>query len=170
MTVNYKLDAMNEIRKYLWSQMVTIDIFNESDYYSDGLMDTIIPIIPVQQSPELNQFLSGKKHIVYDKIGLSYEENWMICCEQVLFTIYATDISEINEIRNFMTDLFRRMDDSARDVNKWSGVSDQFKFFSIFLADISPVSPSDELQGFLSADVVLEVKYARMLDSSGRFL
>jgi len=170
MTVNYKLDAMNEIRKYLWSQMVTIDIFNESDYYSDGLMDTIIPIIPVQQSPELNQFLSGKKHIVYDKIGLSYEENWMICCEQVLFTIYATDISEINEIRNFMTDLFRRMDDSARDVNKWSGVSDQFKFFSIFLADISPVSPSDELQGFLSADVVLEIKYARMLDSSGRFL
>ena len=170
MTVNYKLDAMNEIRKYLWSQMVTIDIFNESDYYSDGLMDTIIPIIPVQQSPELNQFLSGKKHIVYDKIGLSYEENWMICCEQVLFTIYATDISEINEIRNFMTDLFRRMDDSARDVNKWSGISDQFKFFSIFLADISPVSPSDELQGFLSADVVLEVKYARMLDSSGRFL
>lgn len=169
MTVNYKLDAMNEIRKYLWSQMVTIDIFNENDYYSDGLMDTIVPIIPVQQSPELNQFLSGKKHIVYDKIGLSYEENWMICCEQVLFTIYATDISEINEIRNFMTDLFRRMDDSARDVNKWSGISDQFKFFSIFIADISPVSPSDELQGFLSADVVLEVKYARMLDSNGRF-
>lgn len=169
MTVNYKLDAMNEIRKYLWSQMVTIDIFNESDYYSDGLMDIIVPIIPVQQSPELNQFLSGKKHLVYDKIGLSYEENWMICCEQVLFTIYATDISEINEIRNFMTDLFRRMDDSARDVNKWSGISDQFKFFSIFLADISPVSPSDELQGFLSADVVLEIKYARMLDSNGRF-
>jgi hypothetical protein len=53
--------------------------------------------------------------------------------------------------------------------NKWSGISDQFKFFSIFLADISPVSPSDELQGFLSADVVLEIKYARMLDSNGRF-
>lgn len=170
MTVNYKLDAMNEIRKYLWSQMVTIDIFNENDYYSDGLMDTIIPIIPVQQSPELNQFLSGKKHIVYDKIGLSYEENWMICCEQVLFTIYAIDVSEINEIRNFMTDLFRRMDDSARDVNRWSGVSDKFKFFSIFIADISPISPSDELQGFLSADVVLEVKYARMLDANGRFV
>jgi hypothetical protein len=169
MTVNYKLDAMNEIRKYLWSQMVTIDIFNENDYYSDGLMGTIVPIIPVQQSPELNQFLSGKKHIVYDKIGLSYEENWMICCEQVLFTIYATDISEINEIRNFMTDLFRRMDDSARDVNRWSEVSDKFKFFTIFIADISPVSPSDELQGFLSADVVLEVKYARMLDANGRF-
>lgn len=169
MTVDYKIDAINEIRKYLWSQMVTIDIFDENEYYSDGLTTTIVPIIPVQQSPELNQFLSGKKHIVYDKIGLSYEENWMICCEQVLFTIYATDVSEINEIRNFMTDLFRRMDDSAKDVNRWSGVSNKFKFFSIFIADISPISPSDELQGFLSADVVLEVKYSRMLDLNGRF-
>jgi len=170
MTVNYKLDALSEIRKYLWHQMVTIDIFNENDYYSDNLSDVIIPIIPVQQSPEMSQFFSGKKHLVYDKIGLSYEENWAICCEQVLFTIYATDVSEINEIRNFMTDLFRRMDESSRDVNQWSGISDKFKFFSIFLADISPTSPSDELQGFLSADVVLEIKYARMLDKDGRFL
>jgi hypothetical protein len=170
MTANYKLDVISEIRKYLWSQMVTIDIFNENDYYSDNLMDVIIPIIPIQQSPEMSQFLSGKKHLVYDKIGLSYEDNWMICNEQVLFTIYATDVSEINEIRNFMTDLFRRMDESARDVNRWSGISETFKFFSIYLSDISPTSPSDELQGFLSADVVLEIKYARILDRFGRFL
>jgi hypothetical protein len=118
----------------------------------------------------MNQFLSGKKHIVYDKIGLSYEENWAICCEQILFTIYSTDVSEINEIRNLMTDLFRRMDESARDTNAYSGISKKFKFFSIFVADISPTAPSEELAGFLSADVILEVKYARHIDSSGRFL
>jgi len=170
MTVNYKIDALSEIRKYLWHEMVTIGIFDENDYYSDNLNYVIIPIIPIQQTPEIDQFFSGKKHLIYDKIGLSYEDNWMICNEQVLFTIYATDISEINEIRNFMTDLFRRMDDSARDVNRWSGISDKFRFFSIYLSDISPTSPSDELQGFLSADVVLEIKYARMLDNEGRFL
>ena len=169
MTVNYKLDAMSEIRKYLWSHMVTLGIFDESDYYSDSLGDTIIPIIPVQQPAELNQFLSGKKHIVYDKIGLSYEDNWMICCEQILFTIYSTDYSDINEIRNFMTDLFRRMDDSARDINHWDGLSDKFKFYTVYIADISPTSPSEELKGFLSADVVLEIKYSRILDKVGRF-
>lgn len=169
MTVNYKLDAMSEIRKYLWSHMVTLGIFDESDYYSDSLGDTIIPIIPVQQPAELNQFLSGKKHIVYDKIGLSYEDNWMICCEQILFTIYSTDYSDINEIRNFMTDLFRRMDDSARDINYWDGLSDKFKFYTVYIADISPTSPSEELKGFLSADVVLEIKYSRILDNRGRF-
>lgn len=168
--VNYKLDAMFELRKFFWDKLKAAGIFDANSYYSDNINDEIIPIIPVQQAPELNQFLSGKKHIVYDKIGMSFEENWMISCEQVLFTIYSTDISDINEIRNFMADQFRRMDESARDINRWAGVSDKFKFHSIFIADISATSPSEELQGFLSADVVLEVKYSRITDSVGRFL
>ena len=83
--VNYKLDAMIELRKYFWQKLKDADIFTASDYYSDNVGQEIVPIIPVQQSPELNQFLSGKKHIVYDKIGTSYEDLWAICCEQVLF-------------------------------------------------------------------------------------
>ena len=170
MTTDYKLDASIEIRKYLWDQILTIGILEAEDYYSDNLGSEIVPIIPVQQSPEMNQFLSGKTHIVYDKIGMSYEENWAICCEQILFTIYSTDVSEINQLRNFMTDLFRRMDDSAKDLNLWQGVSDKFKFYSIFISEISPTSPSEEVQGFLSSDVILEVKYARISDVNGRFL
>jgi hypothetical protein len=170
MTVDYKADAMLEVRKYLWESLATIGIFDEDNYYSDNIGTTIIPIIPVQQQPELDQFLSGKKHIVYDKIGMSYEDNWLICCEQILFTIYSTDVSEISEIRNFMTDLFRRMDESARDVNHWEGLSDKFKFHSIFIADISATTPSEELQGFLSTDVILEIKYSRITDAVGRFL
>lgn len=170
MTVNYKLDSTIELRKFLWEQMVTLGIFDDREYYSDNLDSTINPIIPVQQSPELNQFLSGKKHIVYDKVSMSYDNLWMICTEQILFTIYSTDVSEINEIRNFMLDLFRRMDESARDVNRWDGVSDKFKFHSIYISDISPTTPSEELLGFLSSDVVLEVKYSRIIDTDGRFI
>jgi hypothetical protein len=170
MTANYKLDAMFEIRKYLWDNLSHYNVFDPEEYYSDSLGDVIIPIIPVQQSPEMNQFLSGKKHIVYDKVGLSYEDNWLICCEQILFTVYSTDVSEIAEIRNLMTDLFRRMDDSARDVNRSDNINDKFKFHSIFIADISPTAPSEELQGFLSTDITLEVKYSRITDQSGRFL
>jgi hypothetical protein len=170
MTVDYKADAMLEVRKYLWESLATIGIFDEDDYYSDNIGTAIVPIIPVQQQPELNQFLSGKKHIVYDKVGMSYEENWVICCEQILFTIYSTDVSEIAEIRNFMTDLFRRIDESARDINRWANLSDNFKFHTIFISDISATTPSEELQGFLSADVILEIKYSRLSDVNGRFL
>ena len=170
MTANYKLDAMLELRKYLWQELSTRNIFDEDDYWSDNLNENIVPIIPVQQSAEMNQFLSGKKHLVYDKIGMSYEDNWLICCEQIMFTLYSTSISEINEIRNYMTDEFRRMDESARDINKWSGLSDKFKFHSIWIADISPTGPSEELQGFFSAEVILEIKYSRITDNQGRFL
>ena len=128
MTANFKLDAMLEVRKFLWSKLLDAKIFDEDDYYSDNVGSAIVPIIPVQQSPEMNQFLSGKKHMVYDKIGLSYEDNWLICCEQILFTVYSTDVSEINEIRNFMTDLFRRMDDSAKDINQFGSLNNKFKF------------------------------------------
>lgn len=167
---NYKADAIYEVRKFLWNEFKNAGIFNEEDYYSDNLGETINPIIPVQQAPDMSHFLSGKKHIVYDKVGISYEENWLICCEQILFTIYSTDFSELNEIRNFMTDLFRRMDESARDMNHWSGLSDKFKFHSIFIADISPTEPSEELQGFFSSDVILEVKYSRHINPmTGRF-
>ncbi|MGA1047099.1 MAG: hypothetical protein ACO3UU_03760 [Minisyncoccia bacterium] len=167
--VNYKLDAMFELRRYLWEKLHSNNIFDKDDYWSDNLNENIVPIIPIQQTPEMSQFLSGKKHIVYDKIGVSYKDNWLICCEQILFTVYTTDISEIVEIRNFMTDEFRRMDESAKDINYWSGISDKFKFHSIFIADISPTSPSEELQGFLSTDIILEIQYSRITDNSGRF-
>ena len=171
MTVNYKIDAAYELKKFLWDQLYNeTAIFDAEEYYSDNLGETLVPIIPIQQSPEMNQFLSGKKHIVYDKIAMSYDDLWMICNEQMLFTIYATEVGDIYEIRNFMVDLFRRMDDSASDVNKWSSVSTKFKFHSIYISDMSPIAPSEELQGFFAADLVLEVKYSREVNSNGRFV
>jgi hypothetical protein len=168
MTVDYKIDAMFELRKFLWKQLKTTGIFDAYDYYSDNLGKEIIPIIPVQQSPEMDQFLNGKKHIIYDKIGMSYEENWLICCEKVLFTIYSTDVTEIYEIRNLMVDLFRRMDESARDANK-SKDTNKLIFYSIHVVETSPIEPSAELKGFMSTDVILEVKYSRTTDGTGRF-
>lgn len=166
---NYNIDAMYEIRRHLWAELIDSGLLSEEDYYSDQINDNVIPIIPVQQAPEFNQFLSGKTHIVYDKIGLSYEENWMICCEKILFTVYSTDVSEINSIRNLMLDAFRRMDESAKDVNA-SKSTPLLIFFNIMVAEISPTEPSQELQGFMSTDVILEVKYARDVDSTGRFI
>ena len=171
MTVNYKLDAMLELRKYIWTKLQEAGIFDPEDYWSDNIDEAIVPILPVQQQPEMNHFLSGKKHIIYDKIGVSYDTLWLICNEQILFTVYSTDVSEINEIRNFMIDEFRRMDESATDVNRSSGFNlDKFKFHSIYVSDMSPTEPSEELQGFFSADIILEIKYSRITNTSGRYV
>jgi hypothetical protein len=169
MIINYKQDAMLELRKYLWDELQKAAIFNPNDYDITGTGNILNPIIPVQQPAEFNQFLSGKKHMVYDKINLTYEDNWMICNEQILFTIYAIDVADINEITNFMVDLFRRMDESARDINLSDEANPKFKFYNIYIADISPTTPSKELQGFLSSDVIVEIKYSRILDVNGRY-
>lgn len=165
---DYTIDAMYEIRRHLWQELQSNGLLDADDYYSDNLNKAIVPIIPVQQSAEMNQFLSGKTHIVYDKMGSTYEENWMICCEKISFTIYSLDYSEINSIRNMMMDVFRRMDDSARDLNS-SRSTDKIIFHNTLILDMSPTEPSEDLAGFLSADVILEVKYSRVVDGSGRF-
>ena len=175
--VDYSKDAVVEIRNYLWHKLKQENVLSANDYL-DGNGNTIVPVIPVQQVPEMTTFFLGltsatednKTHIVYDKIGISYEENWTICCEQVVFTVYAIDYNKITVIRNFMMDLFRRMDDSAKEVNAWSGKSPEFKFHSIYIADISPTQPSQEIQGFLAEEIVLELKYSRHADIQGRFL
>ena len=166
---NYKIDALFELKKYIWDALVNLEIFDPEDYYSDNISsNVVVPIIPVQQSPELAQFLSGKKHIVFDKISTTYDTNWLICQEQFLYTIYTTDYAEINQIRNVFIDLFRRMDESARDVN-YSDISDLIKFHTIYISDISPTSPSDEIKGFYATDIILEAKYSRITDETGRF-
>jgi hypothetical protein len=166
---NYKIDALFELKRYIWDALVNLEIFDPEEYYSDNINSkVIVPIVPVQQSPELAQFLSGKKHIVFDKISTTYDTNWLICQEQFLYTIYATDYAEINQIRNVFIDLFRRMDESARDVN-YSDISDVIKFHTIYISDISPTSPSDEIKGFYATDIILETKYSRMTDKTGRF-
>jgi hypothetical protein len=165
---NYGIDAMYEIRKHLWQELLSNNIVDQNAYYSDNLGESIIPIIPVQQAPEMNQFLSGKTHIVYDKIGSTYEDNWMICCEKISFTIYSVDFAEINIIRNMMIDVFRRMDDSARDLNM-SKSTDKLIFHNTLILEMSPTEPSTELAGFLAADVILEVKYSRTIGQNGRF-
>jgi len=166
---NYKLDAANEVRKFLWEELKSHDIFDADDYYSDNLNEAIVPILPVQQLPEMNQFLSGKKHIIYDKSGMTYEDNWLVCSEQMMFTLYAVDISELNEMRNFIVDLFRRADESARDINNFIGNNNKFRFHTFYIADITPTGPSEEVQGFLSSDVIIEMKYSRDVSVSGRF-
>jgi hypothetical protein len=168
MTVDYNIDAMYEIRRHLWEELVLSKLVKSSDYYIENTGSEIIPIIPVQQQPELNQFLSGKTHIVYDKVGMTYEDNWLICCEKLLFTIYSTSVSEINAIRNLMLDVFRRMDDSARDLNA-SRNTDKIIFHNTMVMETTPTEPSQELQGFLSTDVMIEVKYSRITDRLGRF-
>lgn len=192
MPVNYAQDAMIELKKYLWNKLTTTTVTREIVSPQEGTFNDLtggsstkiftteayndinnnmqyIPIIPVQQSSDFKTAFPQKKHIVYDKIGITYEDNWMICNEMILFTIYSIYYSDVTEIVNFMIDEFRRMDQSAKDINRSGLILSNFKFHSISVVDLTPTEPSTELAGALAADLVLQIKYSRITDGDGRF-
>lgn len=167
---DYSIDSMHGIRTFLWAELLNAKIFDAEDYYSDNFGGFLIPIFPVQQVPEMTQFLNGKKHIVYDKTGTKYDDNWLVCNEMVSLDIFADDVNDINAIRNLIIDAFRRMDESARDVNLQLPYNTPFIYHTIYVTDMSITAPSEDIKGFMSANVMLEIKYSRKVDSSGRYL
>ena len=177
---NYALSATQTIVDYLWDKLTTTNsnvnsgkkIMVAEDYAADlvnGPLTYFIPIIPAQQDMINYDILAAKTHIIYDYVADGYEENWLICKDSMMFTIYSKDFREIAEIQNLMLDLFRRMEDSARDLNEALPSGSPFIFFTVSLADMLSPEPQREKNGWFAGQVVIKYKYGRQVDSTGRF-
>lgn len=193
MTADYSLSATQKIIDFLWYELTSKGAMNLGDYETD-LLDSpttfyIQPILPSQQDQLIATALDGKTHIVYDWVADGYEDNWLICKDSMMFTIYSKDPSKIIQIQNVILDAFRRMDESARDLNvftmKWDNSATRtngapgnfvqdtaqspFIFYSVLLADLLSPEPQREKSGWFAGQAVIRYKYGREVDSSGRF-
>lgn len=178
---NYSLNAAGAVRDFLWEKLTTTDsnvksgqkMFDPADYQIDllsGTEFTMVPILPSQQDALLDGALADKNHIIYDYVADGYEDNWMICRDSMMFTIYSKSYAEIAEIQNLMLDLFRRMDESAEDINNYIGTSSPFIFFSVSLIDLLSPEPEREKVGWQAGQVVIRYKYGRQISgTTGRF-
>lgn len=174
---NYSINASSAIRNYLWDQLKSQNsdvnighkMFDEQEYDYQNTGNIWVPIFPSQQEPELDGFFQNKKHIIYNYVADGYEDNWLICRDSMLFTIYSSNYSEIVEIQEFMLDLFRRMDDSAKDVNNYLGQTSPFIFYSISLTDMLSPEPEVEKAGLMAGQVMIRYKYGRVVTKAGRF-
>ena len=74
------------------------------------------------------------------------------------------------KIQNLILDLFRGMDDPARDINSTLPSNSPFIFYSISLADMLSPEPQREKSGWFAAQAVIRYKYGRQVNAStGRF-
>lgn len=170
MTVNYTDTAQGRIRSFLWNELTTNKILNENDYIADGFDIPLIPIIPVQQIPEFNNLIGDKPYLVYTFDNVNYSDTmWWVCHERLAFSIISADYNKIIQISNFMVDLFRRMDESATDINNFQNDS-KFKFFMFAVTSITSPEPFEQEGGRQMASLELDFKYSRELDSNGRYL
>lgn len=166
---DYDDNARSIINSFLWDELKSNLILNENDYRPDGFTNTITPIIPVQQLPEINNLLPGKPFILYDYEIMNYGEMWWICEEKILYTVVSTSISEISKISEFIVDLFRRKDLSGKDIQSFNTKSNILKFYAACLESVSSPEPFETEGGKLAGTVEISYKYSRDVNSQGRF-
>jgi hypothetical protein len=172
---DYSLGAVYEIRKMLWQELQSSGVLLSSDY-RDGSIQ-YVPIMPTQEQDIFKtKFVLNREnplpYIVYDLDTIGYGSDWIICEERLTFKIYSNSFSKVLTITNLMVDLFRRFDDSAKDLNKYVknlNNDSPFRYHYFALTEANSPNPAEELDGRLEADIAIMYSYSRDLNAEGRF-
>lgn len=167
---DYTENARTVINSFLWEELKSSGILDESNYRPDDkYTKAFMPIIPAQEVPEFNNLLPDQTYMVYDFEVEGYDDQWWICEETMLYSIISTSYSKIVEITEFMIDLFRRIDNSGQDVQLFNPKSNLIRFYSVSLSAANSPAPYETEGGRMIGSVQISYKYARILNSSGRF-
>lgn len=167
---DYTKNARSLINSFLWSELKSNLILDENDYYPDGFTKSIVPIVPIQQIPEMNNLISNKPYIVYDYDVMNYGDMWWVCEERMIYTVISDSVSEVSQISEFLVDLFRRKDLSGKDMQAYNTDPDIVKFYSICLESVSSPEPFDLESGRMAGTVEITYKYSREVDADGRYV
>ena len=168
--VDYKINARSILNSFLWEELKDSGILIEDQYRPDNFTKSVIPIIPSQEVPEFNNLMPELPYIIYDYEVEGYGDKWWICEERMLYTIIANQVSQVAEIIELMIDLFRRVDESGQDVQKFNPKDDKVIFYTVSLENASGPAPVELEGGRVAGIVEISYKYSRYLDSSGRFV
>lgn len=166
----YNKNARAVLNSFLWNNLISSGILDEDQYRPDEFTKSIVPIVPSQEVPEINDLLPDKEFIVYDYEVLGYYDEWWICEEVMMYSIIGSSVSKVVEISEFMIDLFRRVDSSGHDVQLFNPENQLMSFYSVKISGVSGPTPIEMEGGRTTVTVEITYKYARILDSDGRFL
>lgn len=168
---DYTKVAAYDVRSMLWNELKNADLFSENDYYADGITSPLIPIIPAQQVPEFNNLLPGKTFIIYDVTQRATNVQWWMTQESMNFEVTSVSSSEIQTIINFMVDVFRRYDKSAKEANLQISTSSPFTFHFFRVDGTDPVQSFQTEGSLMAGTMTITYAYSREVDSStGRYL
>ena len=177
--VEYRNTAAGLIRSYIWENMKNDGIFNENDYIADGFNIPLVPLIPVSDVPQFKNLLPGMPYIVWDFSVNGYLENFWICEEEMNFSIIHNDRNKIIEVTMYLIDLLRRMDVTAREIEKFefdnplkdkdgNDLPPRFNFHSVYINNVNNTPEVDE-GDILIGEVWIRYTYSRSIGPDYRF-
>ena len=167
---DYTKVAVYEVRNILWQELQNANLFDYNDYFADGFDENMVPIIPAQQVPEFNNLLPGKSYIVYDVSQRGAGVAWWMNEEVITLSIVSRDTSQIQTLINFITDVFRRYDQSAKELQVQLSINSPFKFHYFRLESADPVQAFTDEGGFMMGTISILYSYSRDLNPiTGRY-
>ena len=165
----YNIQASADIRNYIWQSILNAGLLDENDYYADGIDDALVPIIPTQQIPEFNNLLPGRTYMTYDFEVQMVPVQWWMTEETFTFTVISQNYEVLNQITNLIHDLFRRYDESARDINNYLAGNTSFIYHHTMIDSIMSPEPFNSEGDYQMASVLFRYNYSRKTEASGRF-
>lgn len=140
---------------YVWQLLKTNTAMTETDY--GGL----VPVVPVSQVPELEQF--NKPFLVYGYALIPTEFERDFCQRgSMSFAIYGTNFRDITKIVNILFTAFNREDRAAADVNEYTSTIPSFvgiRFGTIYIGFSEGPSPEETEGGRQSAIINVRFEY-----------
>lgn len=145
------------LRAYAWAVLKANTSMDESDY------GNLVPIVPVQEEPELQEY--SHPYLVY---GYSQNPSGTLYAEQqgsMTFVVYSNDFGDITKVLNILNTAFERMDESARDVNRFTSSIPAFhgiRFGSISVGFLEGASPETSEGGRQSG--IINIRFNFFVD------
>lgn len=134
----------------------TIAIYNVNNYILETIPTLFKyttgnkPIVPIQDVPEAKDFPGP--YITYSVRTTIDPNQWWVSTDDVIYMIWDRNLNNIQPIVNELIDIFRRMDESATDLNEYvdSINNDDFNYLSFQIVDTvfpNPVAGEGERYG-----------------------
>lgn len=161
--------AVHGIRKFLWDTILKNNILGDSTQINQRY-GTIVPIIPVKQTPEFQKEMALKgspPYIVYNWNTDESEDSWFIESDQIVFLMYAASSDELTRLVNFVKELFKMRDESAMLVNNYiDQLADninlsRFQYTSISVLTSGAPLPIEQEGGLSEAMVTIRAQYTQ---------
>jgi len=164
----YDLAGTHVLNKFVWKRLQDEFGMTTSDYKN------LVPIIPGQQLPILNDLPSDRPFIVYTYVNSGYDTQFWASVEQVTYLIYGDIEGKLRSISNFLMDLLKRYDWSAEEINDFIYYSseldsDDKKFdfkYTELVSGMSP-EPSETEGGRKGTAVTVRLCYTHLSNNKG---
>jgi hypothetical protein len=161
----WDLSGVHGIRSYLWSKLQSELEWKASDYGGST------PVVPASQQPQLNDY--NRPYVVYNYAHQTSTTQFWMEEEQISFVIYSANEKDIRQFINLVRELFKRRDESARDINAFvqAGTSVEQKRFDYkytYVTSSMGAQPPVSEGGRQDGSVSIRIGYTYYDDSSGK--